>query len=381
MKILLLGATGSIGTSTINCVRRNPDQLSLAAISVNRNVEGLAALAAEFKITRVAVGDTAAAAVARSLLPATTEVLEGQDGLLSLVNNEDYDVLLNALVGAAGFRSTVAALKRGKRVALANKESLVIGGDLITSLLAGGSGRLLPVDSEHSAILQCVNGEDHREIESITVTASGGPFRTWEQSRFAAITPADALRHPTWSMGAKITIDSATLMNKGFEVIEAHYLFNLAYERIHVLVHPQSIIHSMVTFQDGAVMAQLGLPDMELPIQYALSFPSRLPIGGRRLDLAELGALTFERPDLLRFPCLRLCIEAGSQGGTLMAVLNAANEIAVAEFLAGHIGFSDIPRIIETCLSRHSNTPADSIEAVMHADATTRENALILAGH
>ncbi len=375
MKILLLGATGSIGTSTINCARRHRDEFSFAAFSVNRNVENLAPIVKEFGVKRVAVGDEAAAISAKAILGSDVEVLTGQDGILSLVNNEDYDVLLNALVGAAGFRSTVAAIKRGKRVALANKESLVIGGDLITSMLASSAGKLIPVDSEHSAIAQCVNGEDHGDIESMTVTASGGPFRTRSAESLDTVTAADALKHPTWNMGAKITIDSATLMNKGFEVIEAHYLFGLPYEKIDVVVHPQSIIHSMVTFCDGAVMAQLGLPDMELPIQYALSYPRRLPIEGKRLDLAALASLTFEKPDLGKFPCLRLAIEAGRKGGTLMSVLNASNEMAVAAFLENSIRFTDIPKVIETCLSRHVNAAASSVDVVMAADAQARSMA------
>lgn len=376
MKILLLGSTGSIGKSTLNCVRRFKDSFELAGLTVNNNIEDLAVQVDEFSVSSVCVCSEEAAEDARKMLPSTIKIFKGKKGLEDIVNETDFDILLNALVGAVGFRPTVAALKRKKRVALANKESLVIGGEIISSLLKEGYGELIPVDSEHSAILQCLNGEDPEAIESITITASGGPFRNKNIEHFNTITPKEALNHPTWSMGNKITIDSSTLINKGFEVIEAHYLFKLSYDRLHVMIHPQSIIHSMVTFQDGAVMAQCGVPDMELPIQYALSYPKRLPIMGTRLDLVETGSLTFAEPDFNRFPCLKLCIEAGKQGGTLTTVLNAANEIAVQQFLKGGISFNQIAEVVGQALNKHQNQKVGTVEQIEEIDALTRNQVL-----
>jgi 1-deoxy-D-xylulose-5-phosphate reductoisomerase len=273
-----------------------------------------------------------------------------------------------------GLRATVAALKKKKKVALANKESLVIGGELINGLIENGRGEIIPIDSEHSAILQCLCGEKRENIESIILTASGGPFREIEIDALKNMTPGDALNHPTWSMGKKITIDSATLMNKGFEVIEAHHLFHLPYDNIRVLIHPQSIIHSMVEFHDGAIMAQMGVPDMELPIQFALGFPERLPLKGKRLDLAAIKSLTFFEPDFKRFPCLKLCIDAARQGGTAPAIVNAANEMAVKFFLDGVIGYPSIAEIIESSLTEHTPQKIDGIEVIERADAAVRNN-------
>lgn len=372
MKILLLGSTGSIGVSACNCIRRFADRFSIVGIAANRSIELLAAQAAEFRPVALCVGDPDSV-IDPTRFSGNITIYRGEQGLLDLVNNVDYDLLLNALVGAVGFKPTIAALRRGKRVALANKESLVIGGDLITALLADRTDALVPIDSEHSAILQCLQGERIDSIESIILTASGGPFRELDGSKFGSITPDQALCHPTWCMGKKITIDSATLINKGFEVIEAHHLFALSYDRISVLIHPQSIIHSMVEFHDGAVMAQLGLPDMELPIQYALSFPQRLPLQPKRLKLSEIKHLTFDKPDLSRFPCLRLCIEAGQAGLTMPTVLNAANEVAVNLFLQKKIGFTDIARIIEKELTNHTPTAPDSEATIDAIDRQTRE--------
>ena len=273
MKIVLLGSTGSIGTSACNCIRRFPGLFSLVAVSANTNAEAMLSQVREFGARAVCIGSESLGKTVQAGLPAGVRVFSGDRGLEQLVDETDFDVLLNALVGAVGLRATVAALKRNKCVALANKESLVVGGDYIASLLNRGMGQLIPVDSEHSAIQQCLTGEDVSSIESIILTASGGPFRELPLGEMASVTPEDALNHPTWTMGKKITIDSATLVNKGFEVMEAHHLFAMSYERLRVVIHPQSIIHSMVEFHDGAVMAQLGVPDMELPIQYALSFP------------------------------------------------------------------------------------------------------------
>jgi len=382
-KILILGSTGSIGTSACRCVRRFRDRFSVAGLAAGRNAGLLVEQVKEFSPQSVYITDSGDADNIRAQFSGVT-VYHGDGGLERIVNEADYDILLNALVGAVGFGPTAAALKRGKRVALANKESLVIGGDYIRNIIEHGAGancvrpqslfeRLLPIDSEHSAILQCLPlGGAVDTVESIILTASGGPFRDLPKEEFASITPERALRHPTWLMGRKITIDSATLMNKGFEVIEARHLFGLPYDKLRVCVHPQSIIHSMVEFHDGAVLAQMGLPDMELPIQYALSWPDRLPISGRRLNLAEAGRLDFFEPDMERFPCLRLCMEAAKAGGTAPAVLNAANEAAVELFLNKRTGYTAIAETVEEALNGHSVQRADSVEAIMEADRETR---------
>jgi 1-deoxy-D-xylulose-5-phosphate reductoisomerase len=369
----------------------------VTGLAAGVNVDLLAEQIEEFSPASVYIADKKNADAVKGRF-SDINVHSGDGGLERLVDEADYDILLNALVGAVGFRPTVAALKRGKRVALANKESLVIGGDCIRAVInnngrfldydgktdintADGNdrplwhgGRLLPVDSEHSAILQCLTANGGAgEVESIIITASGGPFRNMPVGGFASITPENALSHPTWSMGKKITIDSATLMNKGFEVIEARHLFSLPYERLRVCVHPQSIIHSLVEFRDGAVMAQLGLPDMELPIQYALSWPERLPINGKRLNLPAVGNLEFFEPDTDKFPCLNLCIEAGKTGGTTPAAINAANEVAVELFLTRKISFTDIAKIIEETINRHHPVKADSVDVIMEVDKETRE--------
>ncbi len=371
LRILLLGATGSIGDSTLNCVRRYPERFRLAGLAARRSHEKLTAAARELEVSAACLTDPDAAAAMRSAVGRSMHICEGAGGIMELMDSVEHDIVVNAVVGAAGLAPTVAALRRGKRVALANKESLVVGGHLIRELTDSGHGEIVPVDSEHSAILQCLNGEDRGCVESIILTASGGPFRDYSLERFAAITPAQALRHPTWNMGAKITIDSATLMNKGLEVIEAHHLFRLPYDRLRVCVHPQSIVHSMVEFHDGAVMAQMGMPDMELPIQYALEYPKRLPLPGERLDLARAGTLSFAAPDFERFPCLKLCIDAGEKGGAAPVVLNAANEVAVRCFLDGAVGFTAIAGIIEHALDRVDGA-TDTLEAVLELDRHTR---------
>jgi 1-deoxy-D-xylulose-5-phosphate reductoisomerase len=370
MKIVLLGATGSIGTSVCNCVRRFPGEFKLVGLSANTNMAKLADLAREFRPAALCISDRKKNSA--SLFTSEVKLFQGAKGLEELVNATDFDVLLNALVGAVGLRATVAALKRKKRVALANKESLVIGGDYITNLVKDGFGEIIPVDSEHSAILQCLCGEDRKNIESIILTASGGPFRKVALGKLSSITPSDALNHPTWTMGRKITIDSATLMNKGFEVIEAHHLFHLPYEKIRVLIHPQSIVHSMVEFHDGAIMAQMGVPNMELPIQFALSYPARLHLDGKRLDLATIKSLTFFKPDLKRFGCLKLCLEAAREGGTMPAVINAANEMAVQFFLEGKIRYDQIEDIIKESMDAHQKVPCDGLEIIEQTDAMIR---------
>jgi 1-deoxy-D-xylulose-5-phosphate reductoisomerase len=372
-RIIILGATGSIGASACNCIRRFPGRFEIVGMSANYNVEKLGALAREFGPRAVCVARGLPDPDSRNGFPDGARIYDEEKGLEDLVNETDFDVLLNALVGAVGLRATVAALKKNKRVALANKESLVVGGDYIRSLLAQGLGELVPVDSEHSAVLQCLAGAQRSEVESVILTASGGPFRTLSLDKFKTIRPEDALNHPTWQMGRKITVDAATLVNKGFEVIEAHHLFDIPYERLRVVVHPQSVIHSMVEFHDGAVLAQMGVPDMELPIQYALSYPQRLPLSGKRLNLAELGGLSFFEPDYARFPCLRLCLDAGKTGGTMPAVLNAANEVAVQAFLDGAIRFDHIAELIRISCDEHVPVHVDGIETVEEADRLTRE--------
>jgi len=372
-KLLILGSTGSIGTSTLNCVRRFPDRFSVAALSAGNNIDLLCSQVREFRPAFVSIANPEHRQRLAQEFGGAITIIDGGNALEALVHAADADIVVNALVGAVGLRPTIAALMRKKKVALANKESLVIGGDYIGTLLAAGNGELVPIDSEHSAILQCLAADRAcTTVESIILTASGGPFRTLAKDKFADITPEAALRHPTWAMGKKITIDAATLMNKGFEVIEAHHLFKVSYDMLRVLIHPQSIIHSMVEFYDGAVLAQLGCPDMELPIQYALAYPERLPLAGKRLSLASVGKLDFEEPDYGRFPCLRLCIEAGRRGGTAPAVVNGANEVAVAAFLDGKIRFTDIAAIVETALEKHSVVAADGIATIEAADAAAR---------
>lgn len=376
MKIVLLGATGSIGMNACKCIRRFPEEFELVGLSSNNNTGKLLELVREFKPVSVCIGNSQSAKNAHNGIASAIKIFTGPKGLEDIVNETDFDVLLNAVVGAAGLRATVAALKRNKRVALANKESLVIGGEYIDGLIRKGFGSIVPVDSEHSAILQCLSGENRSTVESIILTASGGPFREIDRETFKNITPAKALDHPTWSMGKKITIDSATLINKGFEVIEAHHLFSMPYDKIHVLIHPQSIIHSMVEYFDGAVMAQLGVPDMELPIQFALSYPDRLPIQSRRLDLAKIGSLTFFEPDYKRFPCLKLCLDSGKNGGTSPVIVNAANEIAVQLFLDGKIAYNQIAELIEDSLNGHPSVNIDSLETIENTDSIIRTRLL-----
>lgn len=370
-QILLLGATGSIGTSTLNCVRRFPSEFTISGIAAEKNVDKLIEIANEFHPQAIYIKSEEHALKLRQSLNFTCKVYFGENAIEKMANETDYDVLVNALVGAVGLRPTVASLMRNKKVALANKETLVIGGDYINSLLKQGYGSLIPIDSEHSAILQCIAGAHDFTVESLILTASGGPFRNLPEEKFCSVTPEQALSHPTWSMGKKITIDSSTLMNKGFEIIEAHHLFHIPYENLRVWIHPQSIIHSLVEFHDGAVMAQLGLPDMELPIQYALTYPYRRPIVSKRLSLPEIGKLEFFDPDLNKFPCLSLCIEAGKKGGTVPAVLNAANEIAVYAFINGKIKFTDIAFITKKMIQEHTIQDA-TLENIEKVDKETR---------
>lgn len=377
-RVAVLGSTGSIGRQALDVAARFPDRLEVVSLAARANAALVAEQARAFGVRRVCLVDAPAAAEARYRLPGV-EVLEGADALEELASAEDADVVLNALVGAAGLRSSVAALGARKRLALANKESLVTGGELVMSLASGAE--LLPVDSEHSAIFQCLVGESPDEVARLWLTASGGPFRGWTRRQLQEATREQALAHPRWTMGPKITVDSATLMNKGLEAIEAHHLFGTDYERIRVVVHPQSTIHSMVEFADGSVKAHLGVTDMRVPIQYALSHPERWDPPVAPLDLAHAGPFSFEEPDADTFRCLTLALEAGRTGGTMPAAMNAANEIAVAAFLEGRCRLTDIDRVVEAVMTAHDPAPLESLEQVAAVDAWARETACeFLAG-
>ncbi|MFT5145125.1 MAG: 1-deoxy-D-xylulose-5-phosphate reductoisomerase [Rhodothermales bacterium] len=370
--MVILGSTGSIGTQTLDIVRLHPERLRVRALTAGQNVAVLAAQAAEFKPELVVVAD-------ESRLPELRQALSGQDcrvlggaeALVEAAGMDGVDIVVTAVVGYAGLAPTLAAIQRGRRIALANKETLVVAGKLIGQKVRESGAEVIPVDSEHSAIFQCLVGEPQGSVEELLLTASGGPFRTLPLDQFHSITPARALRHPNWDMGAKITIDSATMMNKGLEVIEARWMFDLPQEQIRVVVHPQSIIHSMVLFSDGSTKAQLGVPDMKVPIQYALSYPARWKAPHPRIDWSSLSELHFEEPDAERFPCLGLAFRALELGGTAPAILNAANEVAVARFLAEEIGFMDIPDVIVGAMDRLSG-PGDTLEALRAADTDAR---------
>jgi 1-deoxy-D-xylulose-5-phosphate reductoisomerase len=379
-RLLILGSTGSIGTQALEIVAHS-DELELVGLSAQGSWEQLVAQAREFAVERVALTDADAAARAREEW--SGEVLDGPEGLVRLVVESRADLVLNALVGSAGLGPTVATLGEGIDLALANKESLVVGGELVMQLAEATGAQVIPVDSEHSALHQLIAGEAPGTVEKLVLTASGGPFRGRSRSELAEVTVEQALKHPTWAMGGKITIDSATLMNKGLELIEAHHLFALPYERIDVVVHPQSIVHSLITLIDGAALAHLGHPDMRVPISYALHHPERLDVPGvRPLDLAELGALTFERVDDEAFPCLRLARDAAAAGGTAPCVLNAANEIAVHAFLNGRLSFLGIPAVIEETLARLGSAPIRAFETLYEADREARAVAgELLAAH
>ena len=370
--IAVLGSTGSIGRSALEVVAALPERLHVSYLTARRNTELLKQQIERFRPRAVAVMEEEHAASLRASINGSTEILVGQEGLRDIVNRPDVDTVVSALVGFAGLRPTLWALEAGKNVALANKETLVAGGEIIMQAAREKGGRLLPVDSEHSAIMQCLQGERLGTIERLILTASGGPFLRAESGTLAHVTVRQALNHPTWSMGNKITIDSATLMNKGLEVIEAFWLFGLPARRISVVIHPQSIIHSMVEFTDGSVKAQLGIPDMRLPIQYALTYPDRLPASHPRIDFAALGHMTFFAPDLERFRCLQLAYHALEMGGTTPAVLSAANEIAVEMFLAERIPFTGIATIIEDALERHMPIQHPGLNELLGADAETR---------
>ncbi len=373
-RLLILGSTGSIGTQALDVVERAPEEFELAGLSAGRQWEPLLAQARRHGIRRVAITDLDAAARAQEA-GTDIEVLAGPEGLVRLVGESGADLVLNAIVGSAGLGPTIVALAEGIDLALANKESLVVGGELVNALAEATGARIIPVDSEHSALHQLVAGERPGSVERLVLTASGGPFRGRSRAQLERVTVAEALAHPTWAMGGKISIDSATLMNKGLEVIEAHLLFGTPYDRIDVVVHPQSLIHALVTLCDGAALAHLGHPDMRVPIAYALHHPERVDVPVRPLDLAEIGSLTFERPDVDAFPCLRLAREAAEAAGTAPCILNAANEVAVQAFLDGDLPFTGIPDVIERALDGVEARPVGHFSDLYRADAAAREHA------
>jgi 1-deoxy-D-xylulose-5-phosphate reductoisomerase len=370
--LVILGSTGSIGTQTLDIVRMHPERLRVRALTAGQNVAVLAAQAAEFNPELVVVADELRLPeLRRALAGQDCRVLGGSEALLEAARMDGVDIVVTAVVGYAGLAPTLAAIERGRRIALANKETLVVAGKLIGENVRRFGAEVIPVDSEHSAIFQCLVGEPDDSVEELILTASGGPFRALPIDQFHSITPARALRHPNWDMGAKITIDSATMMNKGLEVIEARWMFDLPADKIRVVVHPESIIHSMVLFSDGSTKAQLGVPDMKVPIQYALSHPARWNAPHPRIDWSTLSELHFEEPDQERFPCLGLAFRALELGGTAPAILNAANEVAIVRFLAEEIGFMDIPNVIVGAMDRLSG-PGDTLEALRAADTDAR---------
>jgi len=372
-RLTVLGSTGSIGRTALDVARRLAGEVEIVGLSADTNVTLLARQVLDVRPEAVAVGSVEGARALRDATPGWHgEVLIGPEGLAALAGGTPADLVLVGVVGVAGLEPTLAALSAGKDVALATKEVLVAGGALVTPAAAQRGRRILPVDSEHSAIFQCLVGQDAGSVARLWLTASGGPFLRLPQEAQDRVTPADALRHPTWQMGPKVTVDSSTLMNKGLEVIEAHWLFSVPVSGIEVVIHPQSVVHSLVEFVDGSLLAQLGAPDMHLPIQYALTYPRRLPATGTRLDLGTLRTLGFEPPDPVRFPCLGYAREALEMGGTAPAALNAANEVSVAQFLEGRIRFPEIARNIRRVLDRHTPDEATSVGAVLAADREAR---------
>ncbi len=379
--ITLLGSTGSIGTQTLEIVAQNPEKFRIVGIAAGRNVEILAAQIRQFK-------PSIAAIFAEEKLPELKEaikdvdpqpiLLAGNEGVIEVARHGDAETVVTGIVGCAGLLPTIAAIEAGKNIALANKETLIAGGPVVLPLVAKHGVKLLPADSEHSAIFQCLQGVPEGGLRKILLTASGGAFRDWATEKLAQVTVADALKHPNWSMGRKITVDSATLMNKGLEVIEAHFLFGLDYSDIQIVIHPQSIIHSLIELQDTSVLAQLGWPDMRLPLLYALSFPERIYTEWERLDLVKAGNLTFREPDHKKYPCMNLAYAAGQAGGSMPAVLNAANEQAVALFLEEKIKFLDIPRSIELVCEHHRdhNRLNPSLDDILTADRWARQEVL-----
>ncbi len=374
--VSLLGSTGSIGQSTLSVVEKFSDRFRVVALAAGNNIDILEKQVRQFRPGLVSVvSPTSAESLKKRCADLNVRILSGVEGMIQVAAAEEANITVSAIVGTAGLVPTMAAVRAGKDLALANKEVLVTAGELVMAECRSRGVKIFPVDSEHSAIFQCLHAGAHKDIRRLILTASGGPFRGHSRKELAKVTLAQALRHPNWSMGKKITIDSATLMNKGLEVIEAHWLFGMQPDRISVLVHPQSIIHSMVEYSDGAVVAQLGMPDMKGPIAYALSYPERLEGVSPALDLASLGTLTFEEPDLERFPCLAYAYDAIKAGGSMPAVLSAANEVAVKHFLDESIGFADIPRVIKAAMDAHTPSPLRTVEDALKADLWARQEA------
>lgn len=375
LRVVVLGSTGSIGRQALQVADRFPDRIEVVGLAAHTSGELLAEQARAWGVSRVVLADEGARC---GTLPPACRLESGFDAVAELAALPDADLVLNALVGAAGLRASHAALAAGTTLALANKESLVVGGDLLMPMAA--PGQLIPVDSEHTAIFQCLLGEPAHAVARIWLTASGGPFRGWSRDRLDAVTREQALAHPRWTMGPKITVDSATLMNKGLEAIEAHHLFAVDYDRIHIVVHPQSCVHSMVEYVDGSVKAHLGATDMRVPIQYAFSHPDRWDAPVPPVDFARLGRLDFEEPDLDTFGCLRMALEVGRAGGTLPAAMNAANEVAVAAFLDGRLPFTGIERVVRAVVDAHVAEPVRSLEQLETVDAESRAAARAAAG-
>ncbi|HSB42718.1 MAG TPA: 1-deoxy-D-xylulose-5-phosphate reductoisomerase [Methylomirabilota bacterium] len=373
-RLIVLGITGSVGRRTLELAAHFPDDFRVEGMAARgSNPELVAELCRRHRPRALALADASAVdAVARALAPPRPELLAGPEGIVTLAQQVEAEVVLSAIVGGAGLLPTMAAIKSGKSIALANKETLVMAGSLMTAAARERGVPLLPVDSEHSAVFQCLEGHNRSEVARVLLTASGGPFRSLPAEDLARVTVDEALNHPTWRMGAKITVDSATLMNKGLEVIEARWLFDLRPEQVQVVVHPQSIVHSMVEYVDGSVIAQLGVADMGIPILYALTYPRRLPCPAERLDLTRVGPLSFEEPDVRRFPCLDLARRAMLEGGVAPVILNAANEVAVAAFLAGGVRFTQIPELIAEALVRVPARKLDCIETCVDVDIQTR---------
>jgi len=371
--VVLLGATGSIGTSSVDVIQQHSDLFHLYAVAANSSVNKVAELVRKYNVERVCMFNEVAAKELEIVLG--RKVLAGMEGLCELAADPKADIIVNALMGAVGCLPTITAIEHGKHVALANKETMVMAGPVIWDKLAENPKSFItPIDSEHSAIFQCLEGgKREHEVEFLEITASGGPFREWPIEKFEKITVADALNHPVWSMGKKITIDSASMMNKGLEVLEAHFLFHIPYDQIKVVVHPQSMVHSLVQFRDGSLMAQLGAPDMRIPIQVALTWPDRLKLETKRLDLPTLAKLTFFEPDFNKFRCLALAFEAGRRGGIVPSMMNAANEVLVDRFLKGNLKFTDIPKYVEMVMEKAPNVTGHlSLEQVLEADKEAR---------
>jgi len=370
-KLSILGSTGSIGTQTLDIVNNNPSEFKVVGLTTNKNIELLKKQINEFKPEAVAVMDEEKANELKKHV--TINVYSGIDGIIEIAKLNNADTVVNSLVGSIGVIPTIEAIKNKKNIALANKETLVAAGSVVMDEVKKNNVKLMPIDSEHSAIFQCLNGEKIDDVNKITITASGGPFRNYSKEQMEKVTVEMALNHPTWNMGNKITIDSATLMNKGFEVIETYWLYGVGYDKIEIVVHPQSIIHSLVEFKDKSIIAQLGYPSMKIPIQYSLTYPNRLNLDVKKLDLAEIKNLSFEKPDFSKFPCLKYAYDAGNVGGTLPAVLNASNEIAVYAFLDKKIKFLDIAKIIKKMMDSHNLIKNPDLNQILDVDKKIKE--------